>query len=84
MNGMNFVWAPEGMTVEELDRHCQDILIAFYKRPQMLLYYLKMTLAYPNHLWRLLRFLAGFAKAKLKSLLSGQGGLLVKPSPHLD
>lgn len=84
MNGMNFVWAPEGMTVEDLDRHYQDILLAFYKRPQMLLYYLKMTLHHPNHLYRLLRFLTGFLKAKLKSLLTGQGGLLVKPSPNLD
>lgn len=84
MNGMNFVWAPEGMTVEELDRHYQDILLAFYKRPQMLLYYLKMTLHHPNHLYRLLRFLFGLLKAKLKSLLTGQGGLLVKPSTNLD
>jgi radical SAM superfamily enzyme YgiQ (UPF0313 family) len=79
MNGMNFVWAPEGMTVEELDRHYQDILVSFYRRPQIGWYYLKLTWQYPNHFWRLLRFGLGFALAKLRSFLSGRGGLLVRP-----
>lgn len=79
MNGMNFVWAPEGMTVEELDRHYQDILVSFYRRPRIGWYYLKLTLQYPNHFYRLLRFLLGFLGAKLKSLASGRGGLLVRP-----
>jgi radical SAM superfamily enzyme YgiQ (UPF0313 family) len=85
MNGMNFVWAPEGMTVEELDKHYQQILTSFYKRPSIGHYYLKLTLQYPNHFTRLLRFLLGFAAAKLKSFLSGRGGLLVRTrEPNLD
>jgi radical SAM superfamily enzyme YgiQ (UPF0313 family) len=77
MNGMNFVWAPEGMTVEQLDREYQDILTSFYRRPQVGHYYLKLTLQYPNHFYRLLRFGLGFLGAKLKSLVSRRGGLLV-------
>ena len=85
MNGMNFVWAPEGMTVEELDRHYQSILMSFYKRPQIGRHYLKMTLRYPNHILRLLRFGLGFLRAKLMSFITGRGGLLVKPyETHLD
>ena len=26
MNGMNFVWAPEGISVDELDRHYQEVV----------------------------------------------------------
>lgn len=85
MNGMNFVWAPEGITVEELDRHYQQILKAFYNRPEIGWYYTKLTLAYPNHFLRLMRFGLGFLYAKLVSFLSGRKGLLVKEQePHLD
>ncbi len=85
MNGMNFVWAPDGISVEELDRHYQEILLWFYKRPQIGMYYLKLTLHYPNHFYRLLRFLMGLAAAKLKSILTGRGGLLVRSrDPNLD
>ena len=85
MNGMNFVWAPEGLTVEELDRQYQRILFAFYHRPKIGLYYLKLTLQYPNHLFRLVRFALGYLNAKLRSFLGGRGGILVKPhEAHLD
>ncbi len=84
MNGMNFVWAPEGISVKDLDQHYQQILKAFYKRPQIGHYYLKLTLQYPNHFIRLLRFGLGFLNAKIVSILSGRGGLLVKEAPHLD
>jgi len=85
MNGMNFVWAPDGMTVEDLDRYYQEILLSFYRRPRIGHYYLKLTLQYPNHLFRLLRFLLGYAGAKLRSVLSGRGGLLVRSNdPNLD
>lgn len=85
MNGMNFVWAPEGLSVKELDRHYQEILKTFYRRREIGRYYLKLTLQYPNHLTRLLRFGLGFAKAKIFSYLSGRRGLLVKDyEPHLD
>jgi radical SAM superfamily enzyme YgiQ (UPF0313 family) len=85
MNGMNFVWAPEGISVEELDREYQSVLLSFYRRPKIGLYYLKLTVQHPEHLFRLLRFLLGFLRAKLQSLLDGRHGLLVKPQgPHLD
>ncbi|UCE89558.1 MAG: B12-binding domain-containing radical SAM protein, partial [Pseudomonadota bacterium] len=85
MNGMNFVWAPEGMSVEELDRHYQQILTAFYRRARVGHHYLGMTLRNPDHALRLLRCGLGFAAAKLRSVLSGRGGLLVKPTAtHLD
>ena len=78
MNGMNFLWAPEGMTVEDLDRHYQDVLLSFYRRPRMMWYYTKLTLRYPSHLVRLLRFLMLYAVAKTRSLVSGRGGLLLE------
>ena len=85
MNGMNFVWAPEGMTVEELDRHYQDILMSFYQRPKMGLYYASLSLRYPHHLLRLARFGLGFLAAKIRSHVQGRHGLLVQPgatTPH--
>ena len=85
MNGMNFVWSPDGISVEELDRQYQSILTAFYKRPRVGWYYTKLTIHYPNHLLRLLRFGVGFLKAKISSIASGRGGLLVKPgNAHLN
>lgn len=78
MNGMNFLWAPEGMTVEQLDEHYQKVLLSFYRRPRMMWYYTKLTLRYPAHLVRLLRFLMHFAIAKTRSLISGRSGLLLQ------
>jgi anaerobic magnesium-protoporphyrin IX monomethyl ester cyclase len=78
MNGMNFLWSPEGMTVEDLDRHYQSVLLSFYQRPRMLWYYTRLTLRYPAHLMRLTRFLFRYVIAKTRSLLSGRGGLLLK------
>jgi radical SAM superfamily enzyme YgiQ (UPF0313 family) len=79
MNGMNFVWSPEGFTAEDLDRKYQEVLTSFYKRRQVGHHYMKMTLQHPNHMARLLRFGAGFVAAKTRSLLSGRKGLLIKP-----
>jgi anaerobic magnesium-protoporphyrin IX monomethyl ester cyclase len=85
MNGMNFVWAPEGFTTEELDRAYQELLMSFYRRRAMLLYYAGMTLRHPNHLWRLLRGGLGFVIAKLRSRLSGRRGVLIgRREHHLD
>ena len=78
MNGMNFLWAPEGMTFEELDRQYLDILVSFYRRPRMMWYYTRLTLRYPAHLVRVMKFLGQFVLAKLRSLLTGRGGLLVQ------
>jgi len=84
MNGMNFVWAPDGMTVDELDRHYQEILLSFYKRPKLGLYYASLSIRYPHHLLRLARFGLGFLAAKIRSYAQGRHGLLVQPgaSPH--
>lgn len=85
MNGMNFVWAPEGISVEELDRQYQQLLVSFYRRREVFRKYVAMSLRYPNHLWRLTRFGLGFLRAKLLSFLSGRRGLLVRESDyHLD
>ncbi len=56
LNGMNFVYKAEGFTEEELDKEYQEILTGFYKRPQILWYYTKMSLCNLTHLKRLLRF----------------------------
>jgi len=85
MNGMNFVWAPEGISVKELDRQYQEIIKAFYQRREIGWYFTKLTFAYPNHFFRLLRFGLGFLKAKTMSFLTGRKGLLIKEQePHLD
>jgi len=79
MNGMNFVWAPDGMTVDELDRHYQEILLSFYNRPRLALYYASLSIRYPHHLLRLARFGLGFLAAKIRSYAQGRHGLLVQP-----
>ena len=78
MNGMNFVWAPDGLTVEQLDREYQKILINFYKQHRIMHNYAAMTLRYPIHIKRLAQFLSGFAKAKIASFMDGRNGILVK------
>jgi len=78
MNGMNFVFAPEGMTIEELDRGYQKLLLEFYSRPQVMHHYVLLTLRHPTHLVRLLRFGLGYARAKLRSVASGRRGLLAE------
>ena len=81
MNGMNFVWSPENMTVEQLDRHYQGILNGFYGRPKVLWYYILLTLRHPAHLVRLFRFVFHLAWAKMRSILRGRGGLLLERDP---
>jgi anaerobic magnesium-protoporphyrin IX monomethyl ester cyclase len=83
MNGMNFLWAPEGMTVEDLDHHYQDVLLSFYRRPRMIWYYVKLTVRYPAHLARLSSFLLNFVVAKVRSFLSGRKGLLLQSSDRV-
>jgi len=49
------------------------------------MYYLKLTLNHPNHLFRLLRFGLGFLAAKFRSHLGGRKGQLIKACEvHLD
>ncbi|HEV7299748.1 MAG TPA: radical SAM protein [Tepidisphaeraceae bacterium] len=76
MNGMNFVWAPDGMTVDELDRHYLEVISKFYRQKPVRRQYVKVSLKHPEHLVRLTRCGIGFGMAKLKSVLSGRRGLL--------
>ncbi len=77
MNGMNFLWAPEGLDVNELDRHYQAILKSFYIQHRVIHHYAMMSLKNPDHLKRLARFGWGFLQAKMVSYRRKQGGLLV-------
>ena len=64
---MNFVYQAEGFTEEELDHEYKEIITTFYKRPQILIYYTKMSLANLTHLIRLSKFFIGFMLSKIKS-----------------
>ncbi len=83
MNGMNFVWAPDGISIHELDRAYQRLLFAFYFRPKVGHHYILLSLRYPTHLRRLFRFGRGYARAKLRSLVSGRRGILVQGAESL-
>ena len=65
LNGMNFVYRADGFTEEELDIEYKEIITSFYKRPQILLYYTKMSLINLTHLKRLSRFLIGLLLSKI-------------------
>lgn len=85
MNGMNFVWAPEGLTVDQLDRDYQEVLSSFYRQTRVRRAYVRMSLAYPGHLARLARSGLGYAAARLQSLARGRTGLLTRGAEtHLD
>ena len=66
LNGMNFVYQAEGFSEEQLDTQYQEIIKSFYKRPQILWYYTKMSLANLTHLKRLSMFFFGFLRSKIK------------------
>ena len=84
MNGMNFLWSPEGISVEELDKEYQNTLISFYKQRRVIDKYISISIRYPTHIIRLIRFGLGYAKAKLASFIDGRKGILVKSNePHL-
>lgn len=78
MNGMNFVWAPEDLSIDMLDREYQHVLLCFYRQRRIMRNYARMSLFHPAHMIRLLRFGAGYFAAKLRSYRSGQHGVLVK------
>ena len=77
MNGMNFVWAPPGITTEELDRHYQEVIRSFYGDKRVRREYVRMSVRYPNHLMRLGKFGITAGAAKIRSLLAGRRGLLI-------
>ncbi|MES9929015.1 MAG: radical SAM protein, partial [Candidatus Thiodiazotropha sp. 6PDIVS] len=68
MNGMNFLWSPEGITIEELDQHYRQMLISFYRRPAISWHYTWLSLLYPQHMVRLLKFGTHFLKFKISNL----------------
>ncbi len=76
MNGMNFVWESDDLSVATLDREYQNILKSFYKQRRIMHNYLIMSLQHPIHLTRLLHFLYGYMKAKIRSHIGGRKGLL--------
>jgi radical SAM superfamily enzyme YgiQ (UPF0313 family) len=83
MNGMNFVFAPDGMSIEELDRAYQRLLLDFYRRRKVAGHYARLTLRHPAHLVRLARFGLGYAGAKARSLAAGRRGLLAEEAEPL-
>ncbi len=72
MNGMNFVWVADGLTVERLDQEYQAILVSFYKQRRIAHKYVVMTFQHPAHLSRLIRFLAGYFWAKVRNYWNGK------------
>ncbi len=78
MNGMNFVWAPEGFSKEELDREFQSILRTFYQQMTIGHKYMYLGIKYPTHFKRLFYFLGGYVLAKFRSYSSGRQGILMK------
>ncbi|MCU7918130.1 MAG: hypothetical protein KZQ95_07190 [Candidatus Thiodiazotropha sp. (ex Epidulcina cf. delphinae)] len=56
MNGMNFLWSPQGVSLEALDRHYRDILLSFYRRPSISIHYVKLSIYHPRHFIRLMKF----------------------------
>lgn len=85
MNGMNFIYAPDGITVDQLDREYQAVLMSFYGRKEVRREYVRMSAENPMHVWRLIWSGLGFGQAKLRSYLSGRRGLLSEPEQvHLQ
>lgn len=80
MNGMNFLWAPEGMTIEEVDKEYRSVLTAFYSQAKIPWYYLKFSLRHPGHFLRLLKFGGVFALHKIRSLLGLYSDELAAPA----
>lgn len=78
MNGMNFVWSPEGLSVEELDKQYKEILMAFYRRPEIGFHYARLTILYPNHFLRLLCFGLAYLKSRIGVFLSRRKRTQVK------
>jgi radical SAM superfamily enzyme YgiQ (UPF0313 family) len=73
MNGMNFLWAPEGMTIGQVDEQYKKVLKAFYSQGKIPWYYTKFTLRHPAHFFRLLIFAWIYGKYRLLSALRGSG-----------
>lgn len=84
MNGMNFLWTPEDLTQEQLDKSYRQVLMSFYQTPRISWYYTKFTLRHPRHLIRLLKFFGLFLRAKLRERFQVAAGVAPQASPSLD
>ena len=84
MNGMNFLWAPQGMTIHQLNSHYKNVLLSFYTRPKIPWYYTKLTLQNPSHFFRLLRFLWVMSKTRLRRLLGRDKAVAQYAEVELD
>ncbi len=69
MNGMNFLWAPEGMTIEQVNREYRRVLLSFYSQGKIPWYYTKFSFRHPAHLIRLVKFGLVFARHKFRRWL---------------
>lgn len=78
MNGMNFVWNPEGLSTQLLDQEYQNILLSFYKQHKIMRKYVTMSLQNPQHLIRFFRFISGYLVAKASSHFNGAKGILTE------
>lgn len=56
MNGMNFIYTPENISMETLNVEYRSILRGFYLQPKILWHYVQMSLLNPIHLWRLCQY----------------------------
>ena len=74
MNGMNFLWTPEGLTQKELDSNYRQLLMSFYQAPRIGWYYTKFTFKYPQHFFRLLKFLGLMFRAKIREKFHSLAG----------
>jgi radical SAM superfamily enzyme YgiQ (UPF0313 family) len=66
MNGMNFIYEPDSVEMEILNREYTTILRNFYKRGRVIKDYLQLAWANPLHLWRLGKMLGCRIKQKLR------------------
>jgi anaerobic magnesium-protoporphyrin IX monomethyl ester cyclase len=83
MNGMNFLWTPEGLSQEQLNSNYRKLLMHFYQTPRISWYYTKFTLQHPQHLLRLLKFLALMMKSVVRQkfqMATGLGNAQVSPT----
>ena len=64
MNGMNFIYEPENLSIEFLNKAYKNILISFYVRNKILFHKIKTGLKSPAHFKRLFQYLLCNLKSK--------------------
>ena len=73
MNGMNFLWAPEGMTIDQLNSHYKSVLMSFYSQAKIPWYYTKLTLATPFPLIQTAALFLGDVEGKTETIARQEG-----------